>query len=161
MDGESLTVAVADASRLRSPAGRIVTRDGRSFVVHTVNGVRMVMTPPAPGSGGPWLCVKGQAATEKLVAVAATIAAENAGPRRAHGGVAPGSACVPFRPGQHARVVGTHQRRAGLNNAACQGHGVKFRSESAWLTIASREAAEAEHAATRELRCHVRAGAAL
>ncbi|HNO78145.1 MAG TPA: hypothetical protein PKN33_08805 [Phycisphaerae bacterium] len=68
-DGELITVAIADLASLRSPKGKSITRGDRVFMVHTVNGINMVMAH----EGKRWLCVMGELPIEELVEVAEDI----------------------------------------------------------------------------------------
>jgi hypothetical protein len=69
LDGHLITVAMADGAKLHSPDGRAMTRDGKRFVAHTVNGINMVMA----NEGDRWLCVMGDATTQELLDVAVKI----------------------------------------------------------------------------------------
>ena len=68
-DGRLITIAIADGAKLHSPAGQVITKNGRAFIAHTANGINMVMTNEADR----WLCVMGDVPMEQLVAVAADI----------------------------------------------------------------------------------------
>lgn len=69
LDGQLITVALADGAKLHSPQGKTITRDGTEFIAHTANGINMVMTT----EGNRWLCVMGDVTTEQLVDVAVDI----------------------------------------------------------------------------------------
>jgi hypothetical protein len=69
LDGQLITVALADGAKLHSPPGKTITRDGRMFIAHTANGINMVMTT----EGNRWLCVMGEVTSEQLVDVAINI----------------------------------------------------------------------------------------
>ena len=69
LDGQLITVALADGAKLHSPQGKTITRDGREFIAHTANGINMVMTT----EGNRWLCVMGDVTTEQLMEVAVNI----------------------------------------------------------------------------------------
>lgn len=68
-DGQLITVAIANGAKLQSPHGKTITRDGRQFIAHTVNGINMVMAHDADR----WLCVMGEVDFEQLADVAAHI----------------------------------------------------------------------------------------
>lgn len=67
--GQLITVAIADASKLRSPKGQVITRNSQSFVIHKANGINMVMSE----QNNRWLCVMGEAPFEQLIEVASKI----------------------------------------------------------------------------------------
>lgn len=69
LDGQLITVAMADGAKLHSPHGKIITRDGKQFVAHTTNGINMVMAT----EGSRWLCVMGDSPTQDLLDVAVDI----------------------------------------------------------------------------------------
>lgn len=68
-DGRLISITVADGGALRSPKGRTVTRNGGTFIVHTADGVNMVMSH----TGDKWMCVMGDASAEELLDVATGI----------------------------------------------------------------------------------------
>jgi hypothetical protein len=68
-DGKLITVVVANSAELHSPAGKVVTRAGRDFIVHSANGINMVMTQ----QGNSWLCVMGESDTAQLLDIAEAI----------------------------------------------------------------------------------------
>lgn len=68
-DGQLITVAIADGAKLHSPHGKTITRGGRQFIIHTANGINMVMAH----EGDRWLCVMGEVDFEQLADVTADI----------------------------------------------------------------------------------------
>lgn len=64
--GELITVALANVAALRTPEGQPISRGGKEFIGHTVNGINMVMAH----EGNRWLCVMGEAGIDALVEVA-------------------------------------------------------------------------------------------
>ncbi len=68
-DGDPITVAIADGSKLHTPHGKVIEYDGRQFVAHTANGINMVMSH----EGGRWMCVMGSISFEQLAVFAGEI----------------------------------------------------------------------------------------
>lgn len=69
LDGQFITVAMADGAKIHSPDGKIITRGGKQFIAHTANGINMVMA----NEGKRWLCVMGEKSIEELVDIAIDI----------------------------------------------------------------------------------------
>jgi len=66
-DGDTpLTMVVGEARDFRCAGGRVVERGGRTFTLHDVNGLRMVMTE----QNGRYVCLMGTVSEDRLVALA-------------------------------------------------------------------------------------------
>lgn len=68
-DGTPITMAVADASDLRSPSSPTVTRDGVEWHIQSSGDVNMV----SARKGDRWICLMGRAPTEKLMDLAQSV----------------------------------------------------------------------------------------
>ena len=63
LDGQLVTIVLADSSKLHSPQDQTIERSGRTFITHKANGINMVMSE----QGSKWHCVMGEAPFEKLL----------------------------------------------------------------------------------------------
>ena len=72
VDSSRLTVAVADSSHIKSPTGGKTTYRGKTYYVHTIGSINLVMTSDT----GSWLCVMGEASADQLLQVAGQIQIE-------------------------------------------------------------------------------------
>jgi hypothetical protein len=64
--GTPVTLTVADAKDMQSPASPTVQRNGMSYHEHSVNGLNMVMTE----RNGRWICLIGRLSSERLMDLA-------------------------------------------------------------------------------------------
>lgn len=67
IDGAAVTLAVADASDIKSPQGDAVERRGVTYRVQSSAGVNMAMTQRS----GRWICLMGRVDVERLIDVLA------------------------------------------------------------------------------------------
>ncbi|MGN6367853.1 MAG: hypothetical protein ACTHN5_06290 [Phycisphaerae bacterium] len=68
-EGKPVTMAVADASEVKSPASGVTMRDGVAYHVEKVGVLNMVMTE----KGGRWVCLIGEVPAERLMGIAAGV----------------------------------------------------------------------------------------
>ncbi|MGD0464323.1 MAG: hypothetical protein ABSB74_17710 [Tepidisphaeraceae bacterium] len=61
--GTPITLTVANAADMKSPASPTVQRNGVAYHVHTVNGLNMVMVE----RHGRWICVMGRLPSQRLM----------------------------------------------------------------------------------------------
>lgn len=64
--GTPVTLTIASAADMKSPASPAVERNGVTYQVHSVNGLNMVMTE----RHGRWICVMGRLPSERLMDLA-------------------------------------------------------------------------------------------
>lgn len=65
----SITIAIADEDQMHTPDGQKIIHNRKQFIIHTMNGLQMVMTY----HHGRWLCVMGEVSQEKLIQIADAI----------------------------------------------------------------------------------------
>lgn len=69
VDGQPVTVAVADARHVRAPPGDARVVDGQPIYVHARGDLNMVMT----SRDGRWVCVMGRVPADRLVEMARNV----------------------------------------------------------------------------------------